>query len=156
MLPNSDIAAPYVFLGDEAFPIRENLLKPYPRDQSLHDRSKAIFNYRLSRARRIVENAFGLLSQQFRIFFTPIHLNVDVIEDLITVACILHNLLIDEKGIPSETNDIPSSNLLNEFAEYQEIESDSQQELKYKIRDTFKDYFNSNGSVSWQNETIRL
>lgn len=52
VLPGSDILAPHIFLGDEAFALLENLLKPYPRDQSLHDRTKAIFNYRLSRARR--------------------------------------------------------------------------------------------------------
>lgn len=58
-LPNSDIVCPSVVLGDEAFPLLENLLKPYPRQQGLHDRTKAVFNYRLSRARRITENAFG-------------------------------------------------------------------------------------------------
>lgn len=130
------------------------MLKPYPRDQSGHDRTKAIFNYRLSRARRIVENAFGLLTQHFRIFLTPIHLNVDVLEDLVTVACILHNLMIDEKGIPSE-RELPPSDL-DSINDILEIESDTNQELKYRIRDTFKGYFNGLGAVSWQNDSFRL
>lgn len=141
-------------MGDEAFPIRENLLKPYPRDQSGQNRTKAIFNYRLSRARRIVENAFGLLTQHFRIFLTPIHLNVNVLEDLVTVACILHNLMIDDKGIPSD-RDMPVSDL-DSLVDNFEIESDSNQELKYKIRDTFKDYFNGVGAVHWQDDSFRL
>lgn len=157
ILPNSTIVAPYIFLGDEAFPILENLLKPFPRNQSLHDRTKAIFNYRLSRARRIVENAFGMLTQNFRIFSTPINLNVDLIEHLITVACILHNLIIVERGVPVErSSDMPSN--LESIIPVNALgnESDPNMELKYRIRDQYKDYFNSNGAVPWQNQTFRL
>lgn len=142
-------------MGDEAFPILENLLKPYPRNQSLHDRKKAIFNYRLSRARRIVENAFGILTQNFRIFSTAIHLNVEVIEDLVTAACILHNMIIEERGVQIEVDESRSNNL--ESIQGHEIETDASQELKYKIRDTFMEYFNSpGGEISWQNDTFRL
>ena len=52
---------PFHLLRDDAFGMKENLLKPYPRNsQSLTNKEK-IFNYRFSRARRVVENAFGLL-----------------------------------------------------------------------------------------------
>lgn len=151
--------APFIFLGDEAFPILENLLKPYPRAQSLHDRTKAIFNYRLSRARRIVENAFGLLTQSFRIFTTPIHLEVHLIEDLITVACIIHNLIIEEKGIPNSVDIDSVTSDLESISSDLDLENEtenSNMELKYKIRETYKEYFNSVGSVSWQNDTFRL
>lgn len=154
-MPASDIIAPHIFLGDEAFPLLANLLKPYPRNQSNCDQTKAIFNYRLSRARRIVENAFGILSQNFRIFYTPIKLNVDSIENLVTCACILHNLIIDERGVPTNCSDL-INNELESLSDYQEIEAESSQELKFKIRDTFKDYFNSVGSIPWQNEWFRL
>lgn len=159
VLPNSQIEVPYVFLGDEAFPILENLLKPYPRNQSLHDRSKAVFNYRLSRARRIVENAFGIMSHSFRILFTPIHLNVDILEDLITVTCILHNLMIDERGTQEETSDLPPSHWesIDEHHEIDnEIDSNPNEEMKYVVRNRYKEYFNTIGSVPWQNETFRL
>ncbi|CAH1976590.1 unnamed protein product [Acanthoscelides obtectus] len=43
---------PYVFVADDAFPLRTHMLKPYGQaDLDSHD--KRIFNYRLSRARRI-------------------------------------------------------------------------------------------------------
>jgi hypothetical protein len=29
-LPNSDKTAPYLFVGDEAFQLQENFMKPYP------------------------------------------------------------------------------------------------------------------------------
>lgn len=156
VLPNSQTVMPHIFLGDEAFPILDNLLKPYPRDQSLHDRSKAVFNYRLSRARRIVENAFGILSQCFRIFYTPIQLSVDTIEDLVTVACILHNLMIEEHGTPEFYDEAQLDSIVQRDEIEMEIENGSNQELKYRIRDTFKEYFNTDGSVSWQNDTFRL
>ena len=49
---------PFVFAGDEAFPLPTNLIKPYSRNFLEH--SELIANYRISRARRIVENAFGI------------------------------------------------------------------------------------------------
>lgn len=48
-LPGLNVTVPHVFEGDEAFSLREHLLKPYHRRQSVTDKSKAIYNYRLSR-----------------------------------------------------------------------------------------------------------
>jgi len=57
---------PYVFLGDEAFALREDFLKPFGQGELNIERR--IFNYRLSRARRVIENVFGILANRFRIF----------------------------------------------------------------------------------------
>lgn len=45
-LPSTSIEVPYVIVGDEAFPLKTYLMRPYPR-QDL-DVSKRIFNYRLA------------------------------------------------------------------------------------------------------------
>ncbi|KAL4100907.1 hypothetical protein QTP88_020932 [Uroleucon formosanum] len=66
-LPGTTNDVPYVIVGDEAFPLKTYLLRPYPGKQ-LDCNEKRVYNYRLYRARRVVENAFGLLSQKFRIY----------------------------------------------------------------------------------------
>jgi len=52
---------PYVLVGDEAFPLKIYLFRPQSKHHEGGDESKKIYNYHLSRARRVVENAFGIL-----------------------------------------------------------------------------------------------
>ena len=59
----------FVCVGDGAFPLATYMLKPYP--QKYLSRDKRIFNYHLSRARRISENVFGILANRWRVFRKP-------------------------------------------------------------------------------------
>lgn len=52
---------PFHLLGDDAFGMTSSLMKPYPRSCTTLSNSEKVFNYRFSRGRRVVENAFGLL-----------------------------------------------------------------------------------------------
>ena len=64
-LPNAPEDSPpahYFFVGDDAFPLRHYMMKPHPSRALTHD--ERIFNYWLSRARRTVENAFGILANR--------------------------------------------------------------------------------------------
>ena len=55
-LPGCQERLPFVIVGDAAFHLKEYLIKPYPHRQL--SREQRICNYRISRARRVVENAF--------------------------------------------------------------------------------------------------
>ncbi|KAH7959050.1 hypothetical protein HPB49_007702 [Dermacentor silvarum] len=50
-LPNTTLPAPCVFIGDEAFQLRTDFMRPYPG--RVLEARKRIFNYRLSRARQV-------------------------------------------------------------------------------------------------------
>lgn len=90
-LPGREMAVPYVIVADDAFPLKENIMKPYNR-RALTENTR-IYNYRHCRARRISENGFGILANQWRVFMTPMLVQPEKVEN-ITLCCLaLHNYL---------------------------------------------------------------
>ncbi|XP_069832739.1 uncharacterized protein [Dendropsophus ebraccatus] len=92
-LPGTTHPTPFVMVGDQAFPLITNLLRPYPR-RGLDERGR-VFNQRLSGARNFVECAFGIMSSQWRVFTTALQLNLATVDMVIKAACVLHNYLRD-------------------------------------------------------------
>jgi hypothetical protein len=91
---------PYFFIGDGAFALTENLRKPFP---GLHAKGtpERVFNYRLSRARRVVENVFGILSSVFRVLRKPMLLQPETAELIVLATAHLHNFLRRNKRAAS-------------------------------------------------------
>lgn len=158
LLPRSkNIILPYVIIGDDAFKLDKHVMKPYPKKQILENPKKAIFNYRLSRARRVTENAFGILCNVFRIFFTPINVKTSTADLIILASCCLHNMLRNEyiANNPKRIN-IEEQNLL--------LPTENLIPLKgtggfacaegFQVRSRFTDYFAKEGAVTWQNTKI--
>ena len=67
---NSTEPLPLVFVGDDAFPLTNFCMKPYPLTGLTEE--ERLFNYRLSHFRRISENTFGIWSNRSRLFLTRI------------------------------------------------------------------------------------
>lgn len=112
---------PYFFLADAAFALTDYMITPFGEKNKLKyvevfkfnfyyftARTKAplpeykqIFNYRQSRARRVIENAFGILVSIFRIFKTEIDMDLQTLDYLILSAMCLHNYrLMEHENLP--------------------------------------------------------
>lgn len=144
---------PLVIVGDEAFPLKPYLLRPYSRQNITGNEANKIFNYRLSRARRVVENAFGILSARWRVFLRHLEVQPDMTDIIITGACCLHNMLCSNGDFePENTNSNTSEGCLMNLGP---IRQNHTQYAMY-IRDKYRDYFVSEaGSVPWQIERVR-
>lgn len=148
-LPGDDenTTFPYYFVGDEAFPLTNHIMKPYPRRQLTNN--KRIFNYRLSRGRRSVECSFGILTSKFRLFETHICCDVNKIDTIIQAACVLHNFIRIYDGIHT-TPAVQLSINGNSDTPTQGIQH-RPTNTSLELRDRLCDFFLSpNGKLTWQ------
>ncbi|XP_073459289.1 uncharacterized protein [Aquarana catesbeiana] len=81
---------PFVFVADEAFGLGEHLMRPFPMRTLTPE--QRVFNYRLARARRVV-NAFRIMASRFRLFLTAINMAEYKLNHIILACCSLHNFL---------------------------------------------------------------
>ena len=78
-------------MGDEAFALPPDFMKPF-NVKSLNA-ERRIFNYRLSKARRVAENTFRILTNRFQILHISINLGLYKIKIVVLTCYILHNFL---------------------------------------------------------------
>lgn len=126
-------------------------MRPYSgRNLSEHEE---IYNYRLSRARRIVECAFGILCSKWRILKKEIECHPDKADIIVKCACILHNIIIDKERC-LENNFKRNSKVINVLQKkYNRVTRNNNRSTvaAYAVRDKFKNYFSSlTGSVPFQ------
>ena len=88
---------PYFLLGDEIFPLKPYLKRSYPGSRLTE--AEAIYNYRQSRARHVIENAFGIICSRRRIFLSVIHAAVKNIEKIVMACLALHNYLKSDDNV---------------------------------------------------------
>lgn len=161
-LPGTNHAMPHVFVGDEAFPLKTYLLRPYPRSNTrrLSDPERQ-YNYRLSRARRVVENAFGILYQKFAIYNKNIKLHPKFVDKVVLTTCILHNMMrtyniemnLQEPNRTEQeiTVEFGEDRLLSQLPNI----SGAHMATAFNVREMFKTYFQtSTGRVPWQNRSF--
>ena len=161
---------PYFLLGEEIFPLKTWLIRPFPGNVTTE--TQKVYNYRHSRARRVIENAFGILSARWRIFQRPIRAKIENVERF-TLACLaMHNYLrLTENAsyIPSGFLDSEDSSGNIKPGEWRSIAKDegALQNLNpirgsrysrdaVSVRNTLVEHVNSEeGSVSWQIDYVR-
>lgn len=120
--------------------------------------------HRLSRARRVVENAFGILSHRW-----PMELERPQVIDVVKATVVLHNFLCRKRAEGTERY-LPAADLEQEEGdsisfgiwrregvpdlEQVNFGSNRAGENAKKIRDLFCYLFNNAGAVPWQNQMI--
>lgn len=170
-LPGRTEPVPYVIVGDDAFAMSNYLMKPYP-GRTL-EIPKRIYNYRLSRARRIIENVFGIMSSKFRLFLKPIALQPNKVESAVLACAYLHNFLrrnSESRYAYTPPGSLDSydgdGNVIEGFWRREINEENRLMDLRnaprkcsaslHKIRDEFCEYFVSQeGEVAWQYDSIK-
>jgi len=127
-LPGTNTKVPFVIVGDEAFPLKTYLLRPYPGKQ-LDDFDKKIYNYHLWRPRRVVENTFGILSQKFADF-------------IILATCVVHNFIRSDSRATNflQHNDPPT---ISSELQHIPMQGGSSQQAAFEVRELYMTFFNS-------------
>lgn len=135
-----------MIVGDEAFGLHYNLLRPYGGTHL--DKNKRIFNYRLTRGRRYVECAFGILANKWRIFHRPLDVSTSTAISIVKTCAVLHNES-SYANIDSNSSTISLENVRNEL-------NTRGGRCANTIRTEFTNNFVSEvGAVPWQEEAIQ-
>ncbi|KAL2102070.1 hypothetical protein ACEWY4_003831 [Coilia grayii] len=143
---------PFVFVADEAFPLRRNLLRPFPGRQS---GSHRVFNYRLSHARLIVENTFGILTSQWRMYRGVIGISPLNVDACVKATCVLHNFLRRTTTTNTRTTPAPAGPPAADsdaagLLPVTRVGSNNSTREAIRVKETFMSYFTNEGTVTWQ------
>ncbi|XP_060847925.1 uncharacterized protein LOC132927422 [Rhopalosiphum padi] len=167
-LPLRELHVPYLLVADGAFAFSSRIMKPYSGVYAKGSRER-VFNYRLSRARRVVENAFGIISSVFRVMRKPMLLEPEKVTNITLTCVLLHNFLRKSKtsaskyspnGIFDIENEegqiIPGmwrqeQNSMTSLLPIRNIPRRPGVEAK-TIRDEYATYFSTNGKIPWQDQ----
>ena len=163
-LPGAYKPIPYFLIGDDAFALNTWLMKSYA-GRSLSN-EEAIFNYRLSSGRQVVENAFGILSHRFRCILKTMEVQPENAKKIVMGCVCLHNLMrIRYSHVQNAALDhmdetqqvIPgtwrSAGELQDMGQTYRNPRTGPAKIQ---REYLKDYVNSSvGSVAWQDARFR-
>ena len=170
-LPGTTTTLSYIFVGDAAFPLKTYTYTKTYLGRFLEE-DRQVFNYRLSQARRVIENTFGILTTKFRIFRRPIIAHPEKVTQITKAACVLHNYLkiADFRSYSSSRQYCPPGYVDHEDPMGNFITGDWRSETGQNaalttishtgsntfsrsaafMRDTYKEYFvSSSGELEW-------
>lgn len=157
-LPGQTSPTPYVFIGDEAFPLMTNLMRPFPKMRVTNNYENKVFNYRLSRGRQTVECAFGILASRFRVFKRPFECKLETIDKIVLATTVLHNYLrtksLSHDTSREEDSEITATPCNTQLTSLTRNGNRCTNE-SFFVRQKFTDCFSScYGSVDWQHIVV--
>ena len=156
-LPNHlPTTVPHCIVADAAFPSLVNLLRPFPgaNFQALPaDQNR--FNERLSRARRIVENAFGILTSRWRLYNRKLNVGPEVAISITKATVVLHNYLTTPADIQRfNLSEDPEDDLPDDvegLSDLHSLRGNPMGDIGKQVRQFFADYFmTDHGKLPWQ------
>lgn len=170
-MPGRNTAVPYVVLADDAFALKPYILKPFPgRSLSV---IKRLANYRISRGRRTIENAYGIMSTRYRLLFTSILFDAEKTKHITKAICALHNfhmMRLDPTYAPradlvnTQTGEIVEGAWHDETdtafgvgLRRRNLDQDRDRQLNaIDVRNEFMAFFTEEGQVPWQLQNIGM
>lgn len=168
-----DIPISYFIVGDDIFKLKTWLQRSFPGRSKLSE-AQQIFNYRLSRARRVIENTFGILRARWRVFSRPIQVSVQTAEEITKAAVCPHNYLrqtnsasycpsgfVDsEEGSgdirPGEWRQVVRNDSRGALFDIAPLRGKRYSNSAIEVREALMEYFVSDsGSLPWQWNHVR-
>ena len=101
----------------------------------------------------MVENAFGILANHWRLYHHHIYLNPDNVTKVLKATVVLHNILtLPDDKIHTDVVD-NMAKIFDDAFEDLAKQGNQPTTAANDVRNYFTDYFNSDcGSVEWQND----
>lgn len=149
-LPGTYMDFPYYFVGDSAFPLKNNLMRPFPGHNLPEDKDK--FNTMLSKARVHIENAFGILANRWRILHTTINMCPKNADKIVLATVVLHNFLMLQSDRNYYTIELADHSIGNReiqgqwreqtysLPSYQPRPANRSSNTAFQLRDVLKDF----------------
>lgn len=137
-----------MFVGDEAFPLRRDLMRPYPG--TLTPGPERTFNYRLSRARLVVECSFGILASQWRMYRRVMGVSPNTAEVCVKATCILHNYLRVMTMRGGQRSTSAAAGDADGLQAVDRLGARNATREAMRIRQQLTSYFSEEGAVPWQ------
>lgn len=140
-------------------------MRPYSSRNS--DDLKDIFNYRLSRARRVIENAFGILVNRWRVLRNPINMMPTNVEHVVLATIALHNFIklndTSHKYIPQNFVDWEDDEFVVHEGDWRRNTTPLQSirerttnstRVAFELRNHLKEYMCTEGAVRFQYRNV--
>lgn len=142
----------YHLIADDGFGLTNRLMKPYSGNSL--SVAEEVFNYRLSRARQVVEVAFGILVNRFRALLKRLYCSTENARLIVEACVLLHNYLIHHNPVSDHDAQIASDIWYQKLEKVKARNYAPPPESAIQMRDFLQEYFLSEYPIDSQWDNI--